>query len=228
MTTQLYLISPPQINDISVFSEQLEAALAVEKGLVGAFQLRLKDEKPLEDGRTTHNAPSDEWVLAVAQKLKPICHKHDVAFILNDNPQLAVDCGADGVHVGQEDGGIKAARAIVGQDMVIGATCHDSRHLSMSAGEEGADYVAFGAFYPTNSKTPEALEKWGTPTVDILNWWDEMMELPCVAIGGITPDNVKPLIDAGADFIAVISAVWNHPDGAAAGVEAFKSIMPQT
>jgi len=225
MTTQLYLISPPQITDIQDFSVALEAALSVEKGLVGAFQLRLKENAPLEEGRTTHNAPSDEWVLAVAQKLKPICHKHEVAFILNDNPELAVDCGADGVHIGREDGGIKAARAIVGDDMVIGATCHDSRHFSMSAGEEGADYVAFGAFFPTTSKTPEALEKWGTPTVDILNWWNEMMELPCVAIGGITAENAKPIIEAGADFIAVISAVWNHPKGAAEGVKAFQKLM---
>jgi len=222
MTTQLYLISPPVIEDINRFAKELEAALAVEKGLVGAFQLRLKDETALKEGRTTYDAPADEWVMAVSKKLKPLCHKHEVAFVINDSPQLAVDCGADGVHLGQEDGAIKAARAIVGAEMVIGATCHNSRHLAMTAGEDGADYVAFGAFYPTRSKTPEALKKWDTPTTNILQWWQEMMELPCVAIGGITAENCKPLIDAGADFIAVITAVWNHPQGAAAGVEAFR------
>jgi thiamine-phosphate pyrophosphorylase len=203
--TRLYLISPPVI-ELAAFKKQLIQAFS--GGDVASFQLRLK-------------GASDEDILKAARELMPICHEHDAAFILNDRPDLAIKCKADGVHIGQDDGDIKKIRAQVGPDMVIGASCHDSKHLAMIAGEEGADYVAFGAFYPTTSKNPEAMKKWGVPKPEILSWWSENTVLPCVAIGGITPANSSALVKAGADFIAAITAVWNHPEGPKKAVEEF-------
>lgn len=205
----LYLISPPAI-DLSYFSNQLKNAF--DGGDVGAFQLRLKNV-------------SDDYILRTADILLPICREREVAFILNDRPDLAKKCGADGVHLGQDDGSVAAARKIMGNDAVIGVSCHDSKHLAMEAGEQGADYMAFGAFYPTKSKSPEALAKYGTPTPEILSWWQEYMTLPCVAIGGINPQNCLPLVRAGADFIAVITAVWDHPQGAGLVVKEFNKVM---
>lgn len=206
---RLYLISPPTI-DLPQFAKQLEAAFS--SGDIGSFQLRLK-------------GATDAQILEAARVLKPICHAHEAAFIMNDRPDLALQSGADGVHIGQDDGSIKNARAILGDDRIIGVSCHDSRHMAMEAGEQGADYVAFGAFHPTKSKSPEALAKYGTPTPDILTWWQEFMILPCVAIGGITPGNCGSLVKAGADFIAVITAVWSHPDGPAAAVQEFNEAV---
>lgn len=200
---QLYLISPENLGED--FAEQLDAALAA--GPVAAFQLRLK------------NVP-DADIIAACDALMPICARHDVAFILNDRMDLAAQVGADGVHLGQGDGDVKAARALLGPSVQIGVTCHDSRHLAMEAGEKGADYVAFGAFYPTETK-----ETTHRPDPAILGWWTTLFEIPCVAIGGITPDNAQPLIDAGADFLAVSGAVWKHPQGPAAGVAAFAALL---
>ena len=206
---RIYLISPPKI-ELKAFAKQLENAFS--GGDVGAFQLRLK-------------GVSDAEILAAARELMPICHAHEAAFILNDSPELAAKCGADGVHLGQDDGAVKAARKIVGDEAIIGVSCHDSRHLAMVAGEQGADYVAFGAFYPTKSKRPEELAKYGTPALDILEWWQEFMVLPCVAIGGITPVNCTPLVKAGADFIAAITAVWEHPESPAKAVAEFNQAI---
>ncbi len=206
---RLYLISPPQI-ELSAFTETLKSAF--DGGDVGAFQLRLKNT-------------TDEEILRAAEVLLPICRAREVAFVLNDSPELAKKSGADGVHLGQDDGKVKAARKLIGADAIIGVSCHDSKHLAMVAGEDGADYVAFGAFYPTNSKSPEALAKYGVPTPDILNWWQTYMVLPCVAIGGINPLNCLPLVRAGADFIAVIQAVWNHPDSPKKAVEEFNKAI---
>ena len=206
---RLYLVSPPAI-DLPDFALKLKEAFS--GGGVGSFQLRLK------------NVP-DEDIIKAAKVLIPICHDHEAAFIMNDRPDLALACNADGVHIGQEDGSIKEARAIVGENRVIGVSCHDSKHLAMEAGDQGADYVAFGAFYPTTSKSPEALAKYGTPKADILEWWQEFMILPCVAIGGINPSNCGALVKAGADFIAVITAVWNHPKGPAEAVKEFNEVI---
>jgi thiamine-phosphate pyrophosphorylase len=208
---RLYLVSPPEI-DLPRFAEQLKAALG--GGDVGAFQLRLKNA-------------DDSVILKAAQTLIPLCREHKTAFIMNDSPKLAVASGADGVHIGQDDGSISDTRKIVGNDMVIGVSCHDSRHLAMEAGEKGADYVAFGAFFPTNSKNPESLKRWGTPGIDILQWWQSYMVLPCVAIGGMKPSNCEALVRAGADFIAVIQAVWNNEDGPEKAVAAFNSAIDQ-
>jgi thiamine-phosphate pyrophosphorylase len=201
---QLYVVSPPAI-EIPAFADRLKAALG--GGPVAAFQLRLKDV-------------ADDVVLRAAEALMPICDAHDVAFLLNDRADLAKACGADGVHLGQSDGSIADARALLGPDAQIGRTCHDSRHLAMEAGEQGADYVAFGAFYETTTKPSHY-----RPTPDLLTWWTTISQLPCVAIGGITPANAAPIVAAGADFIAVVNAVWLHPEGPAAGVAAFEAVL---
>ena len=199
---RLYLITPPGIDDLPAFADALRQALA--GGDVACLQLRLKD------------AP-DDAVLAAAAVLGPICREAGVAFLINDRADLAAAAGADGVHLGQGDGTVADARQILGHSRDIGITCHNSRHLAFEAGEAGADYVAFGAFFPTGTKSPKA-----TATLDILKWWSDTTIVPCVAIGGITPENCGPLVHAGTDFLAVVGGVWNHPDGPAAAVKAFE------
>jgi thiamine-phosphate pyrophosphorylase len=200
--TELYLITPPRIGPD--FADALAAAL--DAGPVACVQLRLKDATP-DDVRRAVDA------------LRPVAQSRGVAFLLNDDPRLAVETGCDGAHLGQDDlaahGGLSRARQTLA-GLSLGITCHDSRHLAMEAAEQGADYVAFGAFFPTATKTPKA-----HADIELLRWWSELMEIPSVAIGGITQDNFAPLADAGADFLAVIGAVWNHPDGPAAGVRGF-------
>lgn len=200
---QLYLISPPRLDD--GFAETLRAAL--DGGPAAAFQLRLKDA-------------SDEEILRAVENLMPLCAEREVAFILNDRMDLAKACGADGVHLGQGDGDPREARRLLGPAAQIGVTCHDSRHLAMEAGEAGADYVAFGAFFPTGTK-----ETFHRPDPSILGWWSRLFEIPCVAIGGITAENATPLVEAGADFVAVSGAVWKHPAGPAAAVAEFRNVL---
>lgn len=200
---QLYLISPPAIDE--TFVDQL--AQAFDGGKVAAFQLRLK-------------GIDDHAIAALAGPIQARCAEREVAFIINDSIGLAKRLNADGVHLGQEDGDPREARKQLGPKVQIGVTCHDSRHLAMEAGEAGADYVAFGAFYPTTTK-----ETTHRAEPSILGWWTTLFELPCVAIGGITPDNAAPLIAAGADFLAVSGTVWNHPEGPKAGVAAFASVL---
>lgn len=202
VAARLYLISPQEVG--GSFPERLKEALGV--GLASAFQLRVKDVAEHELAR-------------LAEPLQRICSDADVAFIVNDSMNLAKRLGADGVHLGQRDGDIREARSLLGPSAQIGKTCHDSRHLAMEAGEAGADYVAFGAFHPTTTK-PSAYR----PQPGILTWWSTLFEIPCVAIGGITADNGKPLVDAGADFLAVCQAVWGKDDTAAA-VAAFKDVL---
>lgn len=197
---QLYLITPPRI-EITAFSAALEEALGA--GDVGALQVRLKDT-------------TDEEICRAAEALLPICHAHGVSLILNDRADLAAKAGCDGVHIGQQDGTYQDARKVMGSDKVVGVTCHASTHLAMEAGERGADYVAFGAFFPTGTK---ATQHRADP--DILAWWNTMMVIPSVAIGGITVDNCAPLVTSGADFLAVISGVWDYPDGPGEAVRAF-------
>jgi thiamine-phosphate pyrophosphorylase len=201
---QLYIVSPARI-ELPAFTDRLKAALG--GGPVAAFQLRLKEI-------------GDDEILRACEATQKVCADHDVAFILNDRADLAKRCGADGVHLGQGDGSIRDARALLGPMAQIGRTCHDSRHLAMEAGEEGADYVAFGAFYDTTTKPSHY-----RPRPEILTWWITLSQLPCVAIGGIFPDNAAPLVEAGADFIAVVRAVWDHPDGPEAGVKAFGPVL---
>jgi thiamine-phosphate pyrophosphorylase len=199
---KLYLISPQDVG--GSFPDRLKAAL--QPGLATAFQLRVKD--------------TDEHALArLAEPLQRICGDANAAFIVNDSVALAKRLGADGVHLGQQDGDIREARALLGPDAQIGKTCHDSRHLAMDAGEAGADYVAFGAFYPTTTKPSDY-----RPDPSILTWWSTLFEVPCVAIGGINAENANPLVDAGADFLAVCQAVWGKADPAAA-VRAFEGTL---
>ncbi len=202
----LYLISPLDVG--GDFPARLDEALAA--GPVAAFQFRVKNVDEHEAAR-------------LAEPLLAICRAHDTAFIVNDSAKLAKRLKADGVHLGQGDGDVAEARSLLGHEAQIGVTCHDSRHLGMEAGEKGADYTAFGAFYPTETKETEY-----TAELDLLRWWHEFMELPSVAIGGITVGNAKPLIEAGADFIAVSSGVWNYDGGGAEAVRAFTKLLDET
>jgi len=208
---QLYLITPPRIDDLAAFGRDFETALGA--GDVACIQLRLKSENG--------PAPDDE-ILRAAEKLEPIAQAHDAAFLINDRPDLAAKTGADGVHIGQSDATYEAARALLGADATVGVTCHNSKHLALIAGEAGADYVAFGAFFPTNTKTAPATAK-----PEILEWWSYATTVPSVAIGGITPENCGALVKAGADFLAASASVWNHTAGPAAAVKEFNRAIAQ-
>ena len=202
---RLYLITPPRIDDLAGFGRDLAAAL--DTGDVAALQVRLK-------------AAPDEVVAAAVDMITPVAHARDVAVILNDRPDLAARLGCDGVHVGQSDASYAEARRLVGAGKMVGVTCHDSRHLAMEAAEAGADYVAFGAFFPTATKdAPTRADP------QILSIWQESMQTPCVAIGGIAAANAAGLAAAGADFLAVSAGVWAHPDGPAAAVQALNAAI---
>jgi thiamine-phosphate pyrophosphorylase len=203
---RLYLITPPILPE--KFEDHLASAL--DAGDVAAVQLRLKDLP-------------DAQLQKTIERLRPVVQSRNVAFLINDRPDLAVKLGCDGAHVGQTDMQAAAARKILG-DLTLGVTCHNSRHLAMEAGEAGADYVAFGAFFPTATKEPPEMAE-----IETLKAWAEIMEIPCVAIGGINAENCAPLVQAGAEFLAVVGAVWNHSQGPAAGVQAMlKAITAAT
>jgi len=204
---RLYLITPPTIDDPTAFAGTLTAAL--DAGDVAALQIRLKEA-------------DDDTIRRAVDVLRPLAQERDVAVLLNDRPDLARETGCDGVHIGQDDMPYDEARRIVGDDAIVGVTCHDSRHLAMIAAEQGADYVAFGAFYPTPTKAPKS-----KAAPELLTWWQQMMTTPCVAIGGITPDNAAPLVHAGADFLAVSSGVWSWPAGPAEAVRRFNAVMAE-
>ena len=195
--TQLYLISPLDVS--GDFPARLERALDAGKGVVTAFQFRVKDLDQHDAAR-------------LAEPLQAICAERDVAFIVNDSVALAKRLKADGVHLGQDDGDPRDAREELGREAQIGITCHASRHMAMDAGEAGADYVAFGAFFESTTTDKGDAER---PSIETLEWWATLFEIPCVAIGGITPENCVPLIKAGADFLAVSGAVWNSDEVAA-------------
>ncbi len=201
---RVYLITP-EVFDPLPFADRL--ARALDGGDVAAVQLRLKD------------VDDDVWHRAI-DALRPVTQSRGVAFLLNDRADLVLPTGCDGVHVGQEDLPALEARKLIGPDRTLGVTCKDSRDLAMQAGEDGADYVAFGAFFPTTTK---AVTRQADP--EILTWWSELMELPCCAIGGITAENCPPLVRAGANFLAVVGAVWNHPDGEAAAVRSLNAAI---
>ena len=201
---RLYLITPAAF-ELDAFARQLREALSA--GDVAAVQLRLKDR-------------GDDDVLSIARALMPIVQGAGAAFILNDRPDLAAALDADGVHIGQSDAPYDQARSLLGKDKIVGVTCHDSYHLAMEAGEAGADYVAFGAFFPTQTKDTST-----HADIELLEDWAVAMEVPCVAIGGITTDNAPPLIKAGADFLAVSAGVWTYPRGPAEAVKAFNALF---
>lgn len=203
---KLYLLTPAAIDAVS-FADTLKRAIDAAPEIVGAVQLRLKDV-------------SDDDFIRAAETLMPVCHAFDLPLIINDRPDIAANVGADGVHIGQDDADYATARELLGADAIIGVTCHASRDLAIEAGDKGADYVAFGAFFPSASKEtkhqadPEILEAWSSMTI-----------VPCVAIGGITAENCPPLVAAGADYLAVIGCIWSHPDGPEAGVRAFTEAL---
>jgi thiamine-phosphate pyrophosphorylase len=202
--TRLYLVTPASL-DPTEFRDRLAAAL--DAGEVAAVQLRLKDA-------------GDDAIRRACDVLRPVAQQRGVAFLLNDRPDLAAQTGCDGAHVGQQDTPYAEARRLLGADRIVGVTCHASRDLAMDAAEAGADYVAFGAFFPTTTKVSGH-----RADLEILRWWAEIMTVPCVAIGGITPENCGPLVAAGADFLAVVSAVWTAPEGPAAAVKAFEAAI---
>ncbi|NWG46167.1 MAG: thiamine phosphate synthase [Alphaproteobacteria bacterium] len=203
---RLYLVTPPAFEP-AAFAQTL--ARALDGGDVACVQIRLK-------------GADDAAIARAAEAILPVAQPRGVAVLINDRPDLAVALGADGAHVGQSDMPAREARRLLGPHLSLGVTCHDSRHLAMQAGEDGADYVAFGAFHPTATKeTAHRAEP------DLLRWWSELFELPCVAIGGITLANASPLIAAGADFLAVSSGVWDHPEGPAAAVAGFAELMAE-
>ncbi|HKX63707.1 MAG TPA: thiamine phosphate synthase [Rhizomicrobium sp.] len=200
---RLYLISPPKLSAANFLIPLREA---LEGGDVASFQLRLKHV-------------SDDEIRRTVDTLRPVVQAGGTAFILNDRPDLAAELGCDGVHVGQEDASYTEARRLL-PDGIVGVTCHDSRHLAMEAGEAGADYVAFGAFFPTQTKDPKT-----QADIELLRWWSQTMVVPCVAIGGITIANAPTLIEAGADFLAVSAGVWEHPDGPESAVRVFNALF---
>jgi thiamine-phosphate pyrophosphorylase len=204
---RLYLITPPVLEP-KQFAPALEAAMTA--GDVASVQLRVKNI-------------GDDAVLHAGRILMPIVQRAGAAFIVNDRPDLVAALGADGVHIGQDDASYADTRALLGKDRIVGVTCHSSRHLAIEAAEQGADYVAFGAMFPTSTKEAKTRCE-----VELIQWWAEMMVVPCVAIGGITVDNCRPVIEAGADFLAVASGVWDFPEGPAAAVRAFNRLTAQS
>ena len=207
---RLYLITPPVIEDVPAFAALLETCL--EAGDIACVQIRMKQGEVIDEAATRE----------VAEAVMEMCQSRGTIVLINDSPKLARELGADGVHVGQSDMSAAEARDLLGPEAVIGATAHNSRHDAMLACEAGADYAAFGAFFPTNTK--DAPTKADLETLEI---WQEMMEPPCVAIGGITVENARAVVEAGADFIAVSSGVWNHSDGAINAVIAFNDLLDQ-
>ena len=204
---RLYLVTPPQLDDPDAFATNLREV--IEAGDVACIQLRLKGAR-------------DEEILKSIDLLLPVCEQTDTALILNDRPDLATKSGCDGVHIGPDDMPYSEARAIMGEDASIGVSCGASRHLAMTLADDGADYVAFGAFFETKTK-----EDTDTATVELLEIWSQTTNVPAVAIGGITPENCSPLVSAGADFLAVSSGVWNHPNGPKNAVRLFSERMTE-
>ena len=200
---RLYLISPPRLSAANFLGPLKEA---LKGGDVACFQLRLKNI-------------SDDEIRRAVDTLRPVVQAAGCAFILNDRPDLASELGCDGAHVGQEDASYAEARRLLPKG-IVGVTCHDSRHLAMEAGEAGADYVAFGAFFPTQTKEPKT-----QADIELLRWWGEMMVVPCVAIGGITVQNAPALVEAGADFLAVSAGIWDHPNGPQEAVRQFNALF---
>ena len=221
---KLYLISPPQI-ELGSFAERFKSV--AETGLVSFFQLRLKfpvianehskrGNPEIASPNKLYLSRNDELIITAAQKLIPICAKHNIKFIVNDSAELALKCGADGVHVGIDDGGVVKAREILGAGKIIGASCYNSLELAEKAANEGADYISFGAFYPTKTKVARSKAE-----IETVLKWKSQSKIPCSAIGGITPENANPIIAAGADYICVVSSVWDEENPADAAKKFF-------
>ena len=214
---KLYLISPPKF-DLDEFSHELHDAFA--GGEISVFQLRMKTKDAISGQYIL--PPNEDDVIDAIERLMPICKENDCVFVLNDNPQLALKMGCGGVHLGEDDETVKFAKELLGKNTVVGASCYASKDKAFSAAEQGADYVAFGAFFETQTKTPK-----GRPTTDLLKFWTSNTTLPCVAIGGIKVDNAQEIVEAGADFIAVVTGVWDYEKGTKAAVKEFNKIFEE-
>ncbi len=212
--TKLYLISPPRF-ELSDFRKELE--LAFKGGEIPVFQLRMKSES--KEGALTEPADNNEIKKAV-RELKGLCNDNNCLFILNDEVSLAAELNCDGVHVGVDDMSVVDARKIMGEGKFIGASCYASVDKAFTAGEQGTDYVAFGVFYDTQTKAAK-----GRAKPELIEFWSKYTVLPSVAIGGIKINNAKPIIDAGADFIAVVTGVWDHEKGADSAVKEFNELF---
>ena len=200
----LYLISPENL-EIKKFQLQLEAILMT--GTVSIFQLRLKDicEKTL----TEH-----------IKKLFPICKKYNVLFILSDNPKLVKLLDLDGVHVGEQDPSISKCREIIGKYKIIGKSCYNSPRLATRSQNNGADYIAFGAFFKT--KTKKTFKK---INFDQLKKWKNLKKIPVIGIGGINIANCRKISRFHLDFFAISSAVWKSDIGAVKYLKKFKNLI---
>ncbi len=212
--SKLYLISPPNF-ELEEMKKNL--SLAFEGGQIAVFQLRMKSLS--EDG-SYNSKPDEKQVREAVKALMPICHKNNCVFILNDNPKLASELNCDGVHIGEDDGSVKEAKKIMGNGKYVGVSCYASLDRAYKAGEEGADYIAFGAFYETQTKKPK-----GKPTLELLDFWQKYTNIPCVAIGGIKVENAEPIIKAGADFIAVVTGVWDYKKGIKQAISDFNRLF---
>ena len=210
---QIYLITPPEIPDLEAFCKILDKTLAAapDDHPVSCLQLRLKDKQ--------NHSPSDSALVQAGLAIKPICERHETLLLVNDRPDLALEIGAHGAHIGQNDMDYFSSRELLGGDAIIGVTCHNSKELAFKAASSGADYVAFGAFFETQTKDPKS-----SAELEILTWWHEAVEIPSVAIGGITTSNAAQVIKAGADFIALSRGVWAHPDGPAQAVQQLSAL----
>ena len=209
---QIYLLTPPVIEDVPTFCETLKETLAAAP--VACLQIRLKDIE-------------SSALVQAGTAITEICHAAGVEVILNDRPDLVADIGADGAHIGQEDMDYFSSREVLGGDAILGVTCHNSKELAFAAAKAGADYVAFGAFFETPTKVAPHGGVMPRAELEILSWWHEAVEIPSVAIGGINVDNAEAVIAAGADFIAVCSGVWSHPDGPAAAVSRLSQLCSE-
>ncbi len=202
--TKIYLITPPKIDE-NFFFTSLENVLSTK--IVSCLQIRLKNVE-------------DKNIIEICKIVRPICDNYKIPLIINDRLDLVKKCDADGVHLGQEDGSIKDARKYLGSNFIIGASCYNSKHIAMEAAENGADYVAFGAFFESKTKVPKVKVK-----KNIIEDWNFISNIPCVAIGGITPTNCKDLIKAGADHLAVIGSIWNSDKSPEKAIMDFKKIL---
>jgi thiamine-phosphate pyrophosphorylase len=192
-------------------SSQEQLANEVELALKGGARIiQYRDKSPDQQKR-----------LAQANKLLDLCRRHSAYLIINDDVELTSAVGADGVHLGQDDLDITSAREILGDQTIIGISCYNRLDLAIAAQEAGADYVAFGRFFPSSSK-PEAVQA----EIGLLQEAKKRLQLPIVAIGGITPENGAPLVAAGADMLAVIQGVFGQRNIRAAA-EQFEKLFEQ-
>jgi len=185
----IYLISPPNIKGAKFYKE-LNQVLKTNK--VKFFQLRLKKESALN-------------LVKIAKKIKKITKKNKVKLLINDNPYIAKIINADGCHIGQKDIDFNSSKKILGKKKIIGVTCHNSKRLALKAKKNSASYVAFGSFFKSSTKKTAY-----RANLAILRWAKKKINMPTVAIGGISSSNYKKILSNGADFIACSNYVWNN------------------